>query len=837
MCYIANTGLLLSWLSTVFGLTFTVDSILSDFYDPTLGSWKPNNITVGVQTTIEWWGLGDEGTFFININRINNQTDILPYHHIRPILKDDGYDEQRAFFVGLELSGVRWSDEAEEPIERVDFLFGAGFSKTTISSAFVTQSFKTPQMSCTATSTDLSNKDVYGTFSRTIASDATQSCAWAAIASNFNWTRIGVISSKNDYGLGLSQGLSNCVDDFDISIVEEITFESGQTDHRAKLATIATSDVFVYFVAMHNADMQSLSLSLAEMNLTGFPYVYVGGDAAGENTTLFIKTLPGFIYTSPFQAILETSELISLQEHYEATNNDWATSNEEEPSSDGLGVFGAYCWDIALVLADFFHNYTKLYPDSPTTGLGEDWSSFLQNYSKPGATGLLEFDENLDPALTRWTIFNCNDTKCNIIGETSLDEVQLYYPTRNHTTEIYWPKGVKGISNTPPDRSTETEKWIYIHFDAKLFYGFFSGTTVIMSIFLIFLSYRWRNENSVRMTSWKLNILSLFAIDMVMLCFLFQVMDENDWGQDTLESFCFARTFSFLTGFSIFIGTMFSKIYRVHKIFVAKRLSERKKTVKDHHIVQVVLLYTALNLTILIIFQLLFPYKRETNHGNTTRIDIVTYQHNIWGSCEMEHSQLLQIILLVSNGGVLILGAKWAWETRGVKYAALNDSVQVGYILMLIILLCSFNFICTSLIDDPNFDFFISFISMLLITWFTIGVLFLHKYWHMFSLDEEEDDGSAYESGVTFDNRCSHCNMILPQTNYSMSPRVDISGNTAGVELAKSDYSVRIPEKTKTIEDMSIDEFLDGVDLSNNSALEENTKIDTPKANASSQKK
>ena len=73
---------------------------------------------------------------------------------------------------------------------------------------------------------------------------------------------------------------------------------------------------------MHNADMQSLSLSLAEMNLTGFPYVYVGGDAAGEDTTLFINTLPGFIYTSPFQAILETSELISLQEHYEATNND-----------------------------------------------------------------------------------------------------------------------------------------------------------------------------------------------------------------------------------------------------------------------------------------------------------------------------------------------------------------------------------------------------------------------------------------------------------------------------------------------------------------------------------
>jgi len=822
MNYIANTGLLLSWLFTVLAQTFTADSIVSDFYDPTLGSDKPYNITVGIQTTIEWWGLSDEGTFFINLNRINNQSDILPNHHIRPIMKDDGYDEQKAFFVGLELSGVTWSEEdAEEPIELVDFLFGAGFSKTTISSAFVTQSFQTPQMSCTATSADLSDKDVYGTFSRTISSDATQSCAWAAIASNFNWTRIGLISSKNDYGLGLSQGLSNCVDNFNISIIEEITFESGETDHRAKLATIATSDVFVYFVAMHNADMQSLSLSLGEMNLTGFPYVYVGGDAAGEDTTLFIKTLPGFIYTSPFQAILETSELISLQEHYEAANKDWAAANGEEPSTNGVGVFGAYCWDILLVLADFFHWYTELYPHSPTVGLGGNWSSFLQDYSKDGATGLLEFDENLDPALSRWTIFNCNDTTCNIIGETSSAKVQLYYPMRNDTAEIYWPEGVKGISNTPVDRTMLTEKWIFIQRSAKVFYGLFSGSTIIMSICLIYLSYRWRNENAIRMTSWKLNIVTLCAIDIVVLCFVFEVMDEEDWSEDSLESFCFVRTFLFLTGFSVFIGTIFSKIYRVHKIFNSTRYSERKRPVQDSQIMKFVLMYLALNLTFIVIFQLLFPYKRVIKRGAINQIDVLTFQQTLWGSCEMEHDLLWRLIVLIANGGVLILGAKWAWDTRGVKYAALNDSVQVGYILMLIILLVSFNIICTSLIDDPNFDFFISFVSMLLVTWFTIVVLFLIKYWSMFGGEEEEEDSSDYDTGMS-DNRCPHCNMPLRQSTYNMAHDSceNTGGNTAGVELTNAEFALRISKKEKTIEDMTIDEILDE-DLSNTSALEE----------------
>merc|ERR1712060_927227 len=311
--------------------------------------------------------------------------------------------------------------------------------------------------------------------------------------------------------------------------------------------------------------------------------------------------------------------------------------------------------------------------------------------------------------------------------------------------------------------------------------------TIIMSICLIYLSYRWRNENAVRMTSWKLNIISICGLDIVVLCFVFQVMDEEDWSEDSLETFCFTRSFLFLTGVSVFIGTIFSKIYRVHKIFNSRRYSERKNPVQDSQIMKFVVMYLALNLTFITIFQLLFPYKRVIKRGTINQIDIVTYQQTVWGSCEMEHEELWQLTVLIANGGVLILGANWAWETRGVRYAALNDSVQVGYILMLIILLVSFNLICTSLLDDPNFNFFISFVSMLLVTWFTIGVLFLHKYWSMFSGEVEEEDSSDYDNGITSDRRCSHCNMPLRQSSYNIEHDYceNTGGNTAAVELSK----------------------------------------------------
>ena len=322
MTYMTSIVVFLSLLT--FAVAFSAVSIVEDFYDSRLGSDKQNVITVGIQTTITDWTLDHEGAFFLKLNEINNQTEILPNHHIKPIMKDDRRDPQVAFFVGLELNGIIMNQSSEG--EHVDFLFGGGYSTTTISSASVSQSFNTPQMSCMATSSVLSNIDVYGTFSRTIPSDEAQSCAWAAIAKFFNWTKIGLISSKTEYGHGLSHGFSECVEHFNVAITVELTFESNVTDHSAKLLTLEKRDVFIYFVAMHYEDMLSLAKSLRGMNLTGDPYVYITGDAVSEKVGAVSekdkdsdlkKILPGIIYTTPFKLINDSNELVSLKTRYE----------------------------------------------------------------------------------------------------------------------------------------------------------------------------------------------------------------------------------------------------------------------------------------------------------------------------------------------------------------------------------------------------------------------------------------------------------------------------------------------------------------------------------------
>jgi len=100
-------------------------------------------------------------------------------------------------------------------------------------------------------------------------------------------------------------------------------------------------------------------------------------------------------------------------------------------------------------------------------------------------------------------------------------------------------------------------------------------------------------------------------------------------------------------------------------------------------------------------------------------------------------------------------------------------------------------------------------------------------YRPMLSGDVEEDDPSAYDSGVNvYDNKCSHCNMPYDKCSHCNMPlrlipnsvKRDACGNTlnntAAVELGTPVSFKTAPQKANTIEGMTIDELLEGVDKS-----------------------
>ena len=190
--------------------------------------------------------------------------------------------------------------------------------------------------------------------------------------------------------------------------------------------------------------------------------------------------------------------------------------------SNGIGSFAPYCWDAALTMVDFFQNFTQMYPNESTLGAGHSWDSFLHSYSKIGATGQLQFDGNLDTKLNKFTIHNCNLTACNdigdVIGDKTSANVTLYYKVVHGKADVYWPSSKTGPKNAPLDCPRTQDKLIFISNDAKIFYGVCCVITMLVSIFLIFLSYFWRNKSTIRITSWKLNIVTLIGLNIMQLC-------------------------------------------------------------------------------------------------------------------------------------------------------------------------------------------------------------------------------------------------------------------------------------------------------------------------------
>jgi len=126
-----------------------------------------------------------------------------------------------------------------------------------------------------------------------------------------------------------------------------------------------------------------------------------------------------------------------------------------------------------------------------------------------------------------------------------------------------------------------------------------------------------------------------------------------------------------------------------------------------------------------------------------TEDSLVSIQ-DVFGGCSSENSLPGQVALSALNGYLLILGAKWAWQTRSLpsRYSSMNESVQVGYIFMFIFLISGFLLIIfSSAIWRPNDTFCLSFFSYLMVAWFAICFQFIYNFYKIWRFQERGSDG------------------------------------------------------------------------------------------------
>merc|ERR1719192_1220736 len=114
----------------------------------------------------------------------------------------------------------------------------------------------------------------------------------------------------------------------------------------------------------------------------------------------------------------------------------------------------------------------------------------------------------------------------------------------------------------------------------------------------------------------------------------------------------------------------------------------------------------------------------------------------VFGQCGVEArgNWVMYFILLFLNGLVLLVGSIWAWETRKVQYDGLNDSVQVGYILILVLVVAGFELGITQVSKvTPEMQFHLIFWGLIAISWVSIMVIFFPKFLAIMQGPEAEE--------------------------------------------------------------------------------------------------
>ena len=163
----------------------------------------------------EQYGIHRTEMLLLTLDEINNNPDILPNITLgwdirdscwySPIAMEQGIDFIKDSIASVDKS-MRNASKAKgcgptrnnKPIAG---LIGPGSSENTIQVQSMLQMFNIPQIGYSATSIDLSNKNLYKYFVRVVPSDNYQAQAMLDVVIRFNWTYVSTVHSDGKCSL------------------------------------------------------------------------------------------------------------------------------------------------------------------------------------------------------------------------------------------------------------------------------------------------------------------------------------------------------------------------------------------------------------------------------------------------------------------------------------------------------------------------------------------------------------------------------------------------------------------------------------------------------------
>nr|QCI31489.1 gamma-aminobutyric acid type B receptor subunit [Grandidierella japonica] len=367
-----------------------------------------------------------------------------------------------------------------------------------------------------------------------------------------------------------------------------------------------------------------------------------------------------------------------------------------------------------------------------------------------GVSGRVAFGQ--DGSRIAWTkIEQLIDNTYEVIG---------YYD--GQTKNLSWRGKEQWVGGKPPqDRTIIRSELKMVSMGLFISMCCISGLGILTSLILLCFTCCYKHRRMLRMSHPTCNNITLVGAMMCFISVWLLGLDGRYVRKDHFPYVCTARAWVLSVGFSLAYGSMFSKIWRVHRLTTkAKTESKAAVHVNPWKIYVIVSALVVVDIIVLSVWQGIdpmyrkletFPFLKPADTDDDVRI-LPQLEH-----CDSNHNTIWLGVLYSFKGLLLIFGLFLSYETRSIKLDKINDSRLVGMSIYNVFVLCVITAPVTLLVSSQqNASFAFSSLAIIFCCFLSMALIFVPKIMDVVQNPNERVDSAEHSVPTREDEERYH---------------------------------------------------------------------------------
>ncbi|XP_029193493.2 gamma-aminobutyric acid type B receptor subunit 1-like isoform X2 [Acropora millepora] len=683
------------------------------------------------------------------LDHVNNDSNILADYQLNYVWRDSKCESG---------SGIRAMLDMIDTKPRKIVFLGPGCSVATKPVAEAAPYWQAVQIGYSTSSPLFSNKEKFPLYFRTSTPETMENPSRLALLKHFKWKKVALIVQNLDIYVLTREELIPELESANITIIAAETFNNDPASSVKYL--LKDRDARIIIGLMYEDMFRKAMCTAYKQQVFGNKYVWIIVGWYNEdwwkkrdvecNGEQLLEAAANLIETYPLPLSSSTEPTISKRtaRQLDAEYRERIQSQKYSYNSYAAFTYDA-AWSVALMLNKSIPLLreknrtleTMTYRDGVRANIMRDILSRTEFW---GMSGHVTFDEKGN----RETLVQITQNR------RGFKKVVATFDIRDGNLNLYNDSFVWEGGRIPSDGVTINEKSAQDNLATTITFYVLSCIGMLFCLCCLMLNFFYRKHMFIRMSSPKFNNITVVGC---MLCYMEVFVSAYSGSSsatcDTQSSLCYINAFLLSTGFTLAFGGIFTKTWRVYKIFTNNQMKREIGVLSNTSLFLRLCVAWFVDIIILSIWAAVDPMTRTRqiiskfeDHDNDLKTTLYIYQ------CKSKHYLTWVLSFCGMKGVFLIFGVFLAWETRNVHYLALNDSKNIGLAVYNI-----FMFSCLALV----IEFVVTYLPLatlvgrsitLVGTTSTICFLFVPKILHLknnkvTSLTDVNHDKSDFANG------------------------------------------------------------------------------------------